>query len=188
MRLINHQYQFEQYQLSGCPRFPGNTLPVLHYKNVLSQGFLWVFKTKQLLSKHKWHRSHVQGLLTYSHYHSNAHEALVVLKGNTRMQLGGDTGITVSIGTGDVLVIPAGTVHKNLGDEYAVKCLSAYHNGTEPDINCGHPCERPVADRTIEKVLLPQADPIFGTNGPLTAEWSRLALAHNLYEKMHMLN
>ena len=186
MRLINYPYHYEQYQVAGCPRFPGNMLPVLHYKNVLSPGFLWVFKTRQLLRKHNWYRSHVHGFLTYNHYHSNAHEVLVVLQGNTRIQLGGDSGVTLNIGTGDVLVFPAGTVHKNLTDEYTVKCLSAYHHGIRPNINCGHPCERPVADLTIEKVSLPNADPIFGANGPLTAEWSRLTVAHKLYAKMHL--
>ncbi len=186
MGLINYPYHYEQHQLPGCPKFPGNSLPVLHYKNVLHPGLFWVYQTKRLLRRYRWHRFQVQGLLTYNHYHSNAHEVLVVLKGETCIRLGGDGGESINIRKGDALVIPAGVVHKNLGDEYAVECLSAYHNGVLPDINCGHPCERPLADERIQQVLLPHADPIFGNNGPLTAEWSRLTVAHKLYTRMHL--
>lgn len=188
MPLINDPYHLEQYLLPACPKFPGNSLPVLHYKAIFRRGFFWQFKIRRLLKQHKWSNFHVRGILTYNHYHSNAHEVLTVLRGSTNLRLGGDTGINIHINQGDVLVLPAGTVHKNLGDEYAVTCLSAYHSGTRPDVNCGHPCERPIADQNIETVKLPGTDPVFGLNGPLTAEWSRLTVAHNLYARMHSMN
>jgi len=69
------------------------------------------------------------------------------------------------------VVLPAGISHKNLGSSADFKCVGAYPEGQNYDMNYGKPSERPGADLNIRKVLLPLADPLFGDSGPLMHIW-----------------
>jgi len=76
-------------------------------------------------------------------------------------------------GLGDVLVIPAGVAHKNLGASADLGVVGAYPRGQSPDMNDGHDGERPRADQNIAQVPLPAADPVFGVDGPLMRQWTK---------------
>jgi uncharacterized protein YjlB len=77
----------------------------------------------------------------------------------------------VRLEKGDVLIIPAGTAHKNLGKQNSVKCVGAYPEGMDFDMNYGKPGERPQMDKNIYKVKLPSKDPVFGKHGQLENFW-----------------
>jgi len=51
--------------------------------------------------------------------------------------------------------------------------LGAYPRGMTPDMWYGDPSERPWADEAIETTPLPEADPVFGFDGPVAALWIR---------------
>ena len=87
------------------------------------------------------------------------------------MQLGGEQGIVAEISPGDVVIIPAGVSHKNLGSTSDFHVVGAYPTGTSPDMNYGKPGERPRADKTIAALALPAQDPIYGETGPLLSFW-----------------
>ena len=72
---------------------------------------------------------------------------------------------------GDVIVIPAGVAHKNLGASADFRVVGAYPRGQHPDLCTGKPGERPQADRRIARVPLPEQDPVYGPGGPLIAHW-----------------
>ncbi len=72
---------------------------------------------------------------------------------------------------GDVLIIPAGVAHKNLGATADLGVVGAYDRGREWDMNYGKPGERPNADVKIARVPLPQMDPVYGAHGPLLEKW-----------------
>ncbi|MDP9079650.1 MAG: hypothetical protein M3O71_19660 [Bacteroidota bacterium] len=88
------------------------------------------------------------------------------------MQLGGSEGPKIFIEKGDVLVIPAGVAHKNLGPENSVGVIGAYPEGRDYDMNYGKPCERPRTDENVKKVPVPGSDPVLGINGGLTKIWT----------------
>jgi uncharacterized protein YjlB len=74
---------------------------------------------------------------------------------------------------GDVIVIPAGVAHKNLGSTGDFGVVGAYAQGQNPDMNYGRPGERPRTDSNISRVALPKADPLFGVSGPLMENWGQ---------------
>lgn len=153
--------------------FPNNELPLLLYQNAVrlpprdpASAF------EQLFTAHAWGKSWRNGIYSYHHYHSTAHEVLGVFSGTATVQLGGDGGITQQLRAGDVVLIPAGVAHKNLGasDDFGV--VGAYPAGQNWDMNYGKPGERPRADDNIARVPLPNVDPVYGANGPLTEHWA----------------
>jgi uncharacterized protein YjlB len=122
-----------------------------------------------------WVGSWRDGIYSYHHYHSTAHEVLGVYSGSARVQLGGEQGVILSVKRGDVVIIPAGVAHKNLGSTPDFRVVGAYPDGQRWDMNCGKAGERPRADQNIARVPLPQADPVYGSHGPLGEHWSEEA-------------
>jgi uncharacterized protein YjlB len=112
------------------------------------------------------------GIYSYHHYHSTAHEVLGVYRGSAKVQLGGEKGIIHEAEPGDVIIIPTGVVHKNLGSTSDFGVVGAYPDGQDWDMNYGKPGERPNADQSISSVPLPKSDPVFGASGPLLAKWN----------------
>lgn len=94
-----------------------------------------------------------------------------VCRGSTRLQLGGNNGITVTIEKGDVLIIPAGVAHKNLGKEKDVICVGGYPDGNDWDMNYGREGERPGTDYNIALLPMPATDPVYGLKGSLINVW-----------------
>jgi uncharacterized protein YjlB len=173
MKLVSAPFIITPYLLTDDGRFPNNArLPVVLYKRAVAFPMLMpLFFIRRLLRRNHWYNFWKAGVFTYHHYHSNTHELLLVYKGNTRLQLGGDNGVIVEVSRGDMVLIPAGVAHKNLGDENSIKCLGAYPYGKTYDMNYGNPGERPRTDNLIPHVLIPECDPLMGKNGPLQQYW-----------------
>jgi len=154
--------------------FPNSPLPVLLYKGVLDLPSIFpAAHIEQLFSANGWSKSWKAGIYTFPHYHSNTHEVLGVYNGETNLQLGGDKGSIIKLEKGDVLIIPAGVCHRNMGPEYAVSCVGAYPEGVKYNMNYGKPGERPVADETILAVPAPERDPVLGLKGGTSRYWKR---------------
>ena len=88
------------------------------------------------------------------------------------MQLGGPNGIVLDVEKGDVIVLPAGITHRNLGCSKDFEVVGGYPGGIEHDMKYGKPEDRPVADENIQKVPLPETDPVYGYNGALITFWT----------------
>lgn len=159
--------QPQQYFIADDGIFPNSIFPVLYYPNGLQLPVLFSsLHVKNIFEKNHWSNNWRSGIYTYNHYHSTTHEAMAIIKGKTTIQLGGDNGIKLTIQKGDVLVIPAGVAHKNLGNEKDVIAIGAYPGGRDYDMNYGDPAERPATDNKIKKLPVPSSDPLFGnTNG-----------------------
>ena len=74
---------------------------------------------------------------------------------------------------GDIIVIPAGVGHKNLGDK-DLGVVGAYPNGMQVDIMRGEAGERPGTDNNIAAVPFPQTDPFTGKGEGLNTIWKDL--------------
>ena len=162
----------QSFQINDDGIFPGNRLPALLYKHVLDIPLLFpATHVKNIFKENGWTNSWDAGIFTYHHYHSITHEVLGIYSGKTTVQLGGDRGPMVILEKGDVLVIPAGVAHKNLGDENDVGVVGVYPDGRDYDMNYGKPGERPQTDKNIDRLPPPEKDPIEGANGQLMQLW-----------------
>ena len=153
--------------------FPNHaTLPLMVYRHAVrltDPDPAAVFEV--LFAAHQWGSSWRNGIYNVHHYHSTAHEVLGIYRGHARVQCGGEKGIVLSIRAGDVLVVPAGVAHKNLGSSHDFGVVGAYPKGQRWDTCYGKPDERPHADRNIAQVPLPPLDPVYGARGPLMSHW-----------------
>jgi uncharacterized protein YjlB len=163
-----------QYILKDNSRFPNSRLPVLLYKRAIRLPLLFGARyAKNLLKKHHWTNNWRNGVYTYHHYHSNTHEVMAVIKGRTTLQLGGENGVPIKIEKGDVILIPAGVAHRNLGKEKDIICIGGYPGGKDYDMQYGRDEERPAADERIAQVKIPRFDPVTGKPDPLNAIWKK---------------
>jgi uncharacterized protein YjlB len=153
--------------------FPNNALlPLLVYRGVLRLTDSDRGRTvEEIFESNGWTNAWRDGVYDYHHYHSTAHEVLGIIHGSARIQFGGPSGISLLLEQGDVVIIPAGVSHKNIGDNTDFVCIGAYPDGQEYDMNYGKEGERPGADENIRNLPLPATDPVYGMNGPLIKNW-----------------
>jgi uncharacterized protein YjlB len=174
MRQINQNPDVAAHLLKDDGTYPNNSqLPLLVYKQAINlTGPDPADGAQQVLEANGWGGTWKNGIYDYNHYHSTSHEVLVVYCGHAEVQLGGDQGPVFKLQTGDMVVIPAGVAHKNLGQSHDFGVVGAYPQGQENyDMNYGKEGERPKTDDNIVKVPLPQKDPAYGADGPLNKYW-----------------
>src|SRR5436190_22857705 len=162
------------FGLHDVGRIPNSKLPLVIYPKAVKLPARDPASTfEEIFAANGWGSTWRDGIYTYHHYHSTAHEVLGVFSGTATVQLGGEGGIKQKINAGDVLVIPAGVAHKNLGASSDFGVVGAYPPGQDWDMNYGRPQERPVADENIARVALPKLDPVYGAGGPLLEQWAK---------------
>jgi uncharacterized protein YjlB len=128
---------------------------------------------EELFAANGWGGSWRNGIFTFPHYHSNAHEVLGIAAGSARVRFGGSAGMVIEVRAGDVAVLPAGTGHQNLRASRDLLVVGAYPRGQEGyDLCRSDPSERPRALERIAAVPLPAADPVYGRDGPLAKQWA----------------
>lgn len=160
------------FSLPDDGAIPNSRLPLLIYRSVVDlTGSDPAAIFEQLFGANEWSGAWRDGIYSYHHYHSTAHEVLGVYRGWVKVQFGGENGIEQRIQSGDVVVIPAGVAHKNLSSASDLRVVGAYPKGQDWDLCYGKAGERPKADENIARVALPKLDPAYGPNGPLFSHW-----------------
>jgi len=154
----------ETLMLPPGASMPNSRLPVLIYRGAhAGDGFDALFERNGWTGL--WH----DGIYDFDHYHSNAHEVLGIARGSATLRLGGEDGRAIEVRAGDVLVLPAGTGHRNLGSSDDFEVVGAYPPGQVQYDICRE--RSPEAELRISKVPLPPADPVHGVDGPLLELW-----------------
>lgn len=126
-----------------------------------------------VFERNGWSGSWRNGIYPFAHYHSTAHEVLGICRGEAKVRFGGNAGITLTVRAGDVVVIPTGVGHQNLGASTDFLVVGAYPRGQSWDLRRGAPEDRPQVLDNIARVPLPAADPVYGADGPLVEHWLR---------------
>ena len=149
----------ETLLLAGDDRFPNSALPVLFYRRALPTE---AAAMEQAFARQGWGGAWRNGIYTFHHFHSTAHEVLGIAAGEVRVLLGGPSGREATVRAGDVVVIPAGVAHRNMGQSADLLVVGAYPGGSACDLLRGEPAELQQARRTIAAVPLPGRDPVQG--------------------------
>jgi uncharacterized protein YjlB len=158
------------YRFADDGQIPNNPrLPALLYRDVAIVGD--AAGCERLFAGHGWDGLWRDGIYPFHHYHSTAHEALGIAVGRALVLLGGPRGERVELRAGDVVILPAGTGHCNLGASDDLLVVGAYPPGQRWDLRRGDPADRPAVLANIAAVPPPTTDPVFGAAGPLVALW-----------------
>ncbi|KAL5341143.1 hypothetical protein BJX70DRAFT_396196 [Aspergillus crustosus] len=169
------------YYLPPTEHAPNNPLPVLHYKDVLPRP-----RTEEVVSKfltaHKWEKRGTWGAIWISHFHPNSHECYGVFQGSSTLLLGAagedgtsSVGLRITVHTGDVIVLPAGTGHSSVESTDDYRYIGVYPEDCPKWRNeYGKTRIEPETFRDeIAGVGMPEEDPVFGRDGPMMELWSQ---------------
>jgi uncharacterized protein YjlB len=164
----------EQHVFVDDGSVPNNSqLPLLVYRDVLETGPGAAAACENRFAANGWSGGWRGGIYPYHHYHSNAHEALGIVRGSARVRLGGEAGAVVDVHAGDVVVIPAGVAHKGEAASPDLLIVGAYPGGRGPDMRGPGRADRERVLATIKAVPCPASDPVSGHGGPLLELWTQ---------------
>ncbi len=159
----------ETHRFPDDGRFPNSALPLLVHRAALPAD---PAAMERAFAANGWSNSWRNGIFDYHHFHSTSHEVLGIASGEVRVAFGGPAGQVVTVRAGDVVVIPAGVAHRNMGQTDDLLVVGAYPGGMDYDLRRGDPAEHAAALRAIAAVPMPDRDPVAGADGGLRRLWT----------------
>ncbi len=159
----------QQLHLKPNGWMPNNSLPVLLYRSALPDAGDLATQMERLFTANGWPPQWRNGVYPFHHYHSTAHEVLGFAAGHADLVLGGEGREAVTVQTGDIVVLPAGTGHCRItaSDDFLV--IGAYPPDEHWDI-CRTAATPEVLER-MRQVRFPASDPVTGSKGALPKLW-----------------
>ncbi|HEX4214410.1 MAG TPA: hypothetical protein VIA06_13930 [Candidatus Dormibacteraeota bacterium] len=158
------------YSFEDDGAIPNSPLPVLIYGGVEEAGDAG--SCERMFARNGWLNSWRDSIFRFHHFHSISHEVLGIVGGSASVILGGPSGRRLEIGRGDVIVLPAGTGHCNVGSSSDLLVVGAYPDGMAYDLRRGDRSEYDEVVANIRAVPLPRTDPVEGAAGPLRRRWT----------------
>jgi uncharacterized protein YjlB len=146
-------------------------LPVLVYAKCFDASGDGAAAIERLFAKNGWPPEWRDGIFDFHHYHSTAHEALGIAKGEATVILGGPHGKEFILSAGDIVVLPAGTGHRRISKLGGLLVVGAYPRGQSWDLIREEPEKKAAAMKRIAELPLPESDPVLGVDGPLVRMW-----------------
>jgi uncharacterized protein YjlB len=159
----------QQLHLKPNGWMPNSPLPVLLYRSALPSSGDLAAEMERIFTANGWPPQWRNGVYPFHHYHSTAHEVLGFAAGHADLVLGGVGGESLTVHSGDVLVLPTGTGHCRISASDDFLVIGAYPENEHWDI-----CRTAATPETLDsmrRVRFPQSDPLTGPTGPLPKLW-----------------
>ena len=149
------------------------TYPMLVYKGAFADvSGDRAIAIENAFHQNGWGNSWRNGIYSFPHFHSNAHEVLGIASGSATVRFGGEVGGIFEIEAGDVALLPAGTGHQNLGSSPDLLVIGAYPSDcADWDLCRGESADRSQTPASIQSVPLPSSDPVLGQAGGIITHW-----------------
>lgn len=178
MFALNANPRVEALYLADTGTVPNSRLPVVVYKAAFSPQAPSSSDVDQGLTQLAWRNGwkvdwvESDAVFRYTHYHTTAHEVLAVLDEVAAIRLGGEGSKTVvHVSPGDLLGIPAGVAHRRISGNQYFRVAGLYLAGAKWDLMRVTPANYRKAQHNLPNVELPEADPLYGQDGPLMQYW-----------------
>ncbi|MFU2316851.1 cupin [Rahnella sp. PCH160] len=153
---------------------PNNTLPVLIYHRVIPPETIDnASYLEHLFHSNGWPPQWRYPVYTFTHFHSNTHEALGVFSGTARLQLGGEHGKMIDVKVGDVLLLPAGIGHKQISADEDFMLVGAYPPDIKADLCHDELPLLAARTKAVKAVPLPATDPVTGHSEGSLLVWHK---------------
>ncbi|QLK60695.1 cupin [Enterobacteriaceae bacterium Kacie_13] len=153
---------------------PNNKLPVMIYHRVIPPNVVDnADYLEHLFRSNGWPPQWRYPVYTFTHFHSNTHEALGVFAGTARLQLGGENGKIIEVKVGDVLLLPAGIGHKQISADEEFMLVGAYPPEMKADLCHDEPAQLAVRTKAVIAVPLPATDPVTGHSEGSMLAWHK---------------
>ena len=156
----------EAYTSKPQGRIPNSRFPLLIHRNAIPGGGVDAVKAR--FRENGWCNNwEYPGVYEYAHFHSTTHECLGCASGWMEFNLSvGDGGWTkVRIEAGDVIVMPAGVSHEDVGHSDDIMMCGGYADGRDWD-NIQEEFLTPelyyMACKSIMALPIPSLDPATG--------------------------
>lgn len=163
----------ETFVFNDDGAIPNSRLPLLVYRAAVLPDPRAI---ERCFAANRWPPAWRDGVHPFHHFHANTHEALGVARGEATVLFGGPKGLELTVGAGDIVVVPAGVGHCNLSQSADLLIVGAYpDNAPRPDQYRGKSTEHDMVVHEIATVAPPAADPVHGGDGPLIRLWAKAA-------------
>jgi uncharacterized protein YjlB len=159
----------QQIHLKPNGWMPNSPLPVLLYRGALKSNTDLAADMERIFNTNGWPPQWRNGVYSFHHYHSTAHEVLGFAAGHADLVLGGEGGEPVTVHAGDILVLPTGTGHCRISASDDFLVIGAYPENEHWDICSTAPT--PAMLESMRRVTFPSSDPLTGPSGALPKLW-----------------
>lgn len=162
----------ESFRLDPGPVVPNNSeLPVIVYRQAIGAERDRAAAFEATFARNGWKGMWRNGIFDYHHYHSGAHEALGIARGDGRVMLGGPGGMEFAVAAGDCLLLPAGTGHCRLSASPDFLVIGAYPPGQHADMQTRAPTDSIL--EAIRRCPLPDRDAVDDPDAAVARLWRK---------------
>jgi uncharacterized protein YjlB len=164
----------QTYRFADDGQTPNNPrLPMIVYQAVVDVTGLAdpAVPFETLFAQHGWTDGWRNGIHPFLHFHTTAHEALGIARGQATVEFGGAGGKVLTVDAGDVVVLPAGTGHRQIKSSRDLLVVGAYPANVPVDQKRSGEADLDVARSAIARVPMPEMDPVQGSEGLLVRLW-----------------